>query len=430
MLNVAKENAVLSIDDIISYYASCCKQKTDFKLGLEYERISLDVSTQKNAKYKDLKKIIEHFASIKGWGILKDGNLTIGALEPCAMQKAATSISLEPGGQFEISLKPKKTIAEIEADMFEITELLDKIASVCNVEFKAVGITPNSTYQNIDIVRKNRYLIMADYLPGQGAFSPVMMRETAGIQVNVDYESEFDALQKLRIAAKMSPFLTGLFANSSVRAGKSVPYKSFRALAWKYTDRARSGLFYKNLLGKSIGGAGAVVPSFESYIDEILKVPMLFFERGHKAIEIKGKINFKEFMKYGFEGYQATFNDYILHSSLTFPDVRLKNCIEIRNHDSHKLPVAYAICALYKGILYSSSALCEAEELLKNFDGESCDAMGFLAAKNGLDFEVMCGGRNLSKIPAREIVKKLFEIAQNGLCDDEKKYLEAVNFGN
>lgn len=412
MLNAAKENAVVTKTEILDYYFNNCKQKADFKVGLEYERLSLNAVSKKNAEYKDLKKIIEHFASVNGWGILKDDGLTIGAM------KGETTISLEPGGQFEISLGPKATIDEIESEITEITDMLDKIAKICNVKFVPIGNTPFSTYQNINIVPKNRYLIMADYLPNQGAFASVMMRETAGVQVNFDYESESDALEKLRVCAKISPFLTGFFANSPMRLGKMLPFKSFRALAWKYTDNNRTGIFYKNLLkNRSCFG-------FEDYVDEILKVPMLFFQRGNEKIEVKGKINFKEFMKNGFKGYAPNFADYILHSSLTFPDVRLKNCIEIRNHDSQKLPLALAICAFYKGILHNEDAISEIGEMLKNLDGEACSELGFLAAKNGLDFILK---DNLTTLSPKEITKKLFEISYNNLKnmdEGEQKYLE------
>ena len=436
MLNLTKNEIACSKGDILDYYRESCKQENDFMVGLEYERLSLDATTKRNAPYENLKKIIEYFASIRGWGILRDGaGVVIGAMASGETNSpgagggygAVTSISLEPGGQFELSLEKKKSIGEIESDSVQILTLLDKIGDAHGVKFVPIGNTPYSTYRNINIVPKDRYLIMADYLPAQGRFSPVMMRETAGVQVNLDYRNEEDALLKLRLAAKMSPFLTGFFANSPMRAGKTLQYKSFRTLAWKYTDAARCGLFYKNLL-KNRACIG-----FEDYVDAILNVPMLFFERGAKKIEVRGKINFKEFLESGFEGHSATMQDYILHSSLTFPDVRLKNCIEIRNHDSHKLPLALAICAFYKGVMYSDTAMDEAAELLEGV--ENINELGFLAAKHGLDFEIpeasTAGGvRNgasaaaTSKFTARKITTKLFEIAHKNIGRDEQKYLE------
>ncbi len=408
MLNIIKDEITLSMGEIIDYYQKSCKQTDDFKVGLEYERLSLNTTTRRNAPYESLKKIIEHFASIQGWGILRDSAGTvIGAID------GATSISLEPGGQFEISLEKKESIRDIEEATVKIITILDKIATAYDVVFIPIGNTPYSTYQNIKIVPKDRYLIMADYLPKKGTFSPVMMRETAGVQVNLDYGSEEDALKKLQLCTKISPFLTGFFANSPMRNGKKIPYKSFRALAWKYTDSERCGIFYKNIL-KNRPYFG-----FEDYINEILNVPMLFFERGLEKINVGGKINFKEFIKNGFEGHSATLQDYILHSSLTFPDIRLKNCIEIRNHDSQKLPMALAICAFYKGILHSDSAICEVDELLTNINSENLEKLGFLVAKHGLDFVPFYG-----KLTPREITKKLFEIANKNLNKQEQKYLE------
>ncbi len=418
MLNLTKNETACNKADIIDYYRKNCKQESDFMVGLEYERLSLDADTRRNAPYENLKKIIEHFASINGWGILKDGTgVTVGAMANAeAASGTATSISLEPGGQFELSLEKKKNIGEIEADAAQILSLLDKIGDAYGVKFVPVGNTPYSTYQNINIVPKDRYLIMANYLPAQGAFSPVMMRETAGVQVNLDYKSEEDALAKLRLAAKMSPFLTGFFANSPIRGGKTSKYKSFRALAWKYTDAARCGLFYKNLL-KNRACIG-----FEDYVDAVLGVPMLFFERGAEKIEVNGKINFAQFLENGFEGHSATLQDYILHSSLTFPDVRLKGYVEIRNHDSQKLPLALAICALYKGIMYGS--MDEAVDILSGVNGGNLDELGFLAAKYGLNFEIPGVSAKSYSASPREITKKLFEIAHNSLEAAEQKYLE------
>jgi glutamate--cysteine ligase len=353
-----------------------------------------------------LAKIIENFAAIKAWGIIKDGKATVGAMG------GKNSISLEPGSQFEVSLEPKLTVCEIQTEMLENLKLLNNIAKIYDTTFLPYGIAPLSWYKNIELMPKKRYLIMADYFKKNALkFAPVMMRETAGVQVNFDYKSGADAILKLRACALISPFLTGFFANSPIRGGKLTPYKSFRALAWKYTDDVRCGFFYQNLLKNRFG------LDFEDYIDNILKVPMLFIERNNQKIVIGGKINFEQFMRNGYEGYYPDLTDYILHASLVFPDIRLKNCIEIRNHDSQNLPLTLAICAFYKGVLHKESNVMKILEMLR-FSADEVREFGFKSAKYGLSYDVV--GKS-----AFDVALELFEMAYDGpLLESEKEFLE------
>lgn len=392
--------------EIAEYYKNNCK-KGSLKTGLEYERVSLDSRTFETADYKNLAEIIRNFALINEWEIISDENTVIGARD------GFNSISLEPGGQFEISLEPKSRLADILESLNYYTRQIDKLGEYNNTIFLAYGINPKTTYPDIEIVNKRRYKIMADYLPEFGKLCPVMMRETAGVQANFDYESEEDAILKLKAAVFMSPFLTGFYANSPIRGNHLTKYKSFRALAWKYTGQNRCNLFYKNLVNSKMG------QGFEDYIDAILNVPMLYIERGGKYIELSGRITFKEFMKDGWGKYFATLEDYILHSSLTFPDVRLKNCLEIRNHDSQNNYMALSVCAFYKGILYSKDALYEVLDFLKPLNYEELEDLGHKSAKYGLDFT-----SDRLKMNAFDVTKRLFEISRKHLDETEKGYLD------
>lgn len=301
--------------EIEEYYRSNCK-KGELKVGLEYERVSLDSRAYEPAEYRCLSEIIRNFALMNEWELVIDSNIIIGAKDNFS------SISLEPGGQFEISLEPKSSLDDILENLNHYTRQLDKLGEFYNITFLPYGINPKTTYPDINIIKKKRYEIMADYLPKTGKLAPVMMRETAGVQANFDYVSEDDAILKLKTAAYMSPFVTGFYANSPIRGGELTKYKSFRALAWKYTGYDRCNLFYSNLINSRMG------QGFEDYINAIINVPMLYIQRNGRNIELEGKITFKDFMQRGYMNYTATLEDYILHSSLTFPDVRLKNCIE------------------------------------------------------------------------------------------------------
>ena len=406
MLNYKKPkstNKALTFDTIREYYLASAK--SDLKFGLEYERLSLDKNTLKNAPYERIEKIIKTFADLKGWGLLYDDKTLIGTMGD------GSSISLEPGCQMELSLKPCYAICEIEKNTKEICNLLDRIAKFYDVEFLSSGISPFSTYQNIEILKKKRYEIMANYLPHFGRFAPVMMRETAGVQLNIDYKSEDDAIKKIKMLNFIAPYLTGFFANSPIRNNKVTNYKSFRALAWKYTGKNRCNTFYKELLNNPRA-------NFDDYINAVLDVPMLFIERGGGKINLAdNNITFREFMKFGYGGYFAAFEDYILHSSLTFPDIRLKNCIEIRNHDSQDIKMTLALCAFYKGILCAQS-----DGIMRYFKDQTTDDIentGFLAAKFGIDFKY-------KNIDAKTFVKKLFKISYSNLAHEEKSYLDCA----
>ena len=353
MLNLVKNNEIkkqqnkLTIDDIKKYY----KGNLDNLIGLEYERLSLDKSTFKNASYEKLEKIIVNFSNITSWDLICDNDTIIGAIS-----NDGSSISLEPGCQLEISLAPKKDLAQIDFKMNEIINLLDNIAQVYDVIFLGYGISPVSCVDDIQLLNKRRYETMDKFLPNRsyGELSQKMMRQTAGIQINIDYKNEKDAFYKLKFLNLIMPFISALCANSPFENNRLSDVKSLRTNVWRYTGRERCNLFYK----KVFDGFFACNHLFSNYINEILNVSMIFIERDNKIVEINGKINFAQFIKNGFGGYFATMDDYILHQSLCFPDVRLKKYIEIRNHDSANLSTALALCALYKGLMRADIKQC------------------------------------------------------------------------
>lgn len=400
-----KQKQSHGLEDIINYYIN--NQSPNEKIGLEYERISLDKNSFKQAEFNNLFNIIKDFSKTNGWDLIYDNDTIIGA------KFGNSSISLEPGGQFEISLAPNESLDKIYLVLNNYVRQLDKLGEIYNTKFFAIGNNPKNCYQNLQILNKRRYKIMADYLYKKGKFAPVMMRETAGVQVNIDYKNAIDARRKILCANLMSPFLTGFFANSPFRGGKLTNYKSIRALAWKYTGPDRCNIFYKNVLDRPKGNI------FEQYANYILDVPMIFIVRDNNYIELNGNITFREFMQKGYKGYSAEINDYLTHQSLCFPDVRLKNCIEIRNHDSQNLDIAIAIGAIYKGILYNNKTIDKILDLLAPLNSNSLNKYGFLAAKKGVDYKV--GELNLY---AYDIVKRILYLAQNNLDFNEQKYLD------
>ncbi|MBR2069474.1 MAG: hypothetical protein IJ877_06920 [Candidatus Gastranaerophilales bacterium] len=407
--NIKIAKKPLSTDDIEKFYLQ--GSKTDTKVGLEYERISLDKKTLNSASYEKLGKIIEHFASIEGWELIYDEDTIIGA-----DNKKGTTISLEPGCQLEISLCAQKDIIKIDLEASKIIDLLDKIASIYDVIFLGYGITPKSNADEITILNKRRYKIMNEYLPycSKGELCPKMMRQSAGIQINVDYKNKEDAYIKLKLFNLIMPFISGLCANSPIENNTLKENKSQRSQVWRYTGKDRCNLFYKNIFHKKLFKKRNL---FKNYINEILDVPMVFIERDNEYIPIKGEITFKEFLKSGYKGYKAEYNDYITHQSLCFPDVRLKNYIEIRNHDSNTLSFALSLCALYKGI-----CLGDINSLLKELSMlniNKTDEYFTLSSCYGLDFEI-------GNMSAWEIIEKIFKFSSKNLHSKERIYLGSI----
>lgn len=404
MQNVLEKLKPVTIEDIIDYYKK--GESTKQTLGLEYERISLNSADYSQARFCDLFRIIETFSKLNNWEILYDNETVIGA------KKERSSVSLEPAGQFEISLEPKEDLFEIHSLMEKYITELDEIAIRNNVKFLSIGNNPKICYRDLKIIDKQRYQIMAEYLPKFGKFAPVMMRETAGVQVNVDYENELDAKRKIKACALMSPFLTGFFANSPFRNNKLTNYKSFRALGWKYTGSDRCNLFYKKVIDSNN-------PLYLEYLNYILDVPMIFIIRNNQYIKINGKITFREFLEKGFENYTASMDDYLIQQSLCFPDIRLKNCIEIRNHDSQNLEIAIAIASIYKGILYNKKATDKILNYLEPLNSDDLNQLGFISAKRGIDFRVEKLNKN-----ANEVTSFILSHAQSNLNQQEKRYLD------
>ena len=352
--SLIKEEKSLNKDDILSFFKKACKKTT--KIGMEFERLPLDVATFRRKLYFEdfgIRNLLNEFCQINNWEKICENNFIIGA------QKDGITISLEPGAQIEISTPPQNNIFEIEQQIIETDKQLLPLCAKYNIKLCAMGVAPFDDWKDIHLIPKKRYHIMNELLSGEKA--PTMMRETAGIQMTFDYRSETDAMEKLKLALMLSPFTTAMFANSPFHLGKVTEYKSFRASAWLKTDEKRCGLINSKIFSDDITNLG-----FEDYVDTVLKVPMLFFIRGEKYIQIKKHFTFETFMEKGFDGYFPTMDDFLLHLNLYFPEVRLRNYIEIRNIDSLSGKMKYAPATIYKAILYNKEARENCFELFKN----------------------------------------------------------------
>ena len=393
----------LGKEDILKLYTQGCKKPEDFTVGIEYERLPVSSSSFKAVDYSfGISEFLRQFAKEENWDYITDDYNIIG------LKQNHDTITLEPGCQIELSIKPEKTIFDIEKKIKSLNKVILPILDRLNITLLEYGVSPLTTHKNINIIPKKRYKIMAKYL--WGILSDVMMRETAGIQGAFDFEDEQDAVRKFKIANKLSPFMTAMFANSPIRGGVETGYKSFRALSWLNTDNDRCG-FACNLDGDF---------SFEDYIKAVMNSPVIFLNKGGHPVEVNGRINFAGYMNDGFEGFVPTEDDYKLQANLYFPDVRLRNFIEIRNHDCTHMP--YAVLAIYKGILYGKHAMDEIEDLFKEFAGRDFSELRYNVPKNALQSRI-------KSYAISDIAAEILYIAEKSLIElntGEEKFLEPV----
>lgn len=387
----------LKKSDILELFVGTGKQT----VGIEYERLPVSNSTCHAVGYDEgVCEFLRDFAKQENWDYITDDYNIIG------LKQGHNTITLEPGSQVELSLKPRSTLADLESRVNSLNKSMAPLLKKFNMTLLNYGVSPFSTHKCIDLIPKRRYKIMAKYL--WGILSDVMMRETAGIQGTFDFKDEADAVRKFKIANKLTPFVTAMFANSPIRGGVETGYKTFRGLSWLNTDNDRCGFacnFDEDF-------------SFEKYIDNVLHSPIIFLNKNDDNIVVNGKIDFEQYMKDGYEGFDATIEDFMLHANLYFPEVRLRNFIEIRNHDCNHMP--FAVLAIYKGILYSENAMSEVEELLKPYSHNDFAELRYNVPKCALHSRI-------KNIYVKDIAKEILAIADKSLRrTGENNYLDSI----
>ena len=397
----------LQREDILALFTNGYKPKSEHKIGMEFERLPISTVTNKAVSYDDdfgVCNFLRAFAKSENWDYITDDYNIIG------LKQGHDTITLEPGSQVELSIEPKNTIFDLKKKVDELDFLMRPILDRFNIKLLKYGVSPLSTHKSISLIPKRRYRIMAQYL--WGILSDVMMRETAGIQCCIDFENEEDAMRKFLIANKLTPFITAMFANSPIRGGVETGYKSFRALSWLNTDNDRCGFCGK--LSNEF--------SFEKYVDEVIKSPMIFINREDTPIALRGKFTFEDFMKSGYRDFDADIEDFKLHSNLYFPEVRMRNFIEIRNHDCVGKDMIYSVLAIYKGILYNETAMDEIEELFAKFDYNDFSELRYNVPKSAMN-------AHIAGIKVSEIAKEILYIAEKSLIEmdtNEENFLEPI----
>lgn len=351
-LGVGRFQTLKSEEDLLYYFESFVKARDAMRIGVEVELFAVDRETGKALPYhgpKGIFQILQRLAQTFQYEPVMEGEAIV------ALKRGDTLVSLEPGGQVELSAPPVDSIFDVETQIQNfLNELRTVRSQIPGIEWLAVGIQPFSALHEIPWVPKQRYAIMREHFKFRGLLSHFMMKCTATNQVSLDYSSEEDAMMSLRVVLAITSIVTALFASSSISEGKPNGFLSKRLEIWNYTDPDRTGLLPDFIEeGKT----------FRDYLDYLLEMPMLFLVRQRHWIPVRQR-TFRQFVRDGFEGFQATLDDFELHLSTAFPEVRLKQYLEIRGADGQSPSLIPSVAAFWKGILYDATARQKAWELV------------------------------------------------------------------
>lgn len=383
----------LSVDYLRSTYASYGCPRERWLVGGEFERAVVrgDGRPVGYADVDGIRWILDRLAERTGWKRYLEGENVI------ALEGDGASITLEPGGQVELSGAPHRTLAGLAAEVRKNRADLLALSEGHDLHWIACGLTPYPPIDAVGWVPKGRYVVMREYLPAHGDLAHWMMKGTCSVQANFDYADEADCARKFKVASGLGPLNTAIFANSPIAAGKETGFLSYRGHIWTRTDPARTGFPAAVRAGYSHAG----------WVDYLLDTPMMFYKPGGVWKPAHG-VSFRRWMAEGIDGVFPGEDDWALHQTSVFPEVRVKRTIEIRGADQVSLDLAIGFCALWTGVLYG--ALDEAEQLTAAFtaSAETPEARHHTAARSGLEGE-MSGRR------AADWARALVEIAHKGL---------------
>ncbi len=407
-------------EQMAEYLEAGCKPKDQWRIGTEHEKFGYCRDTLRPLPYEGERSILAVLSALRdrhGWAEVREADKLIG------LEKAGANISLEPGGQLELSGAPLETIHqtcdEVNSHLREVKDISDEIG----VGFIGLGAAPIWTHDEMPLMPKGRYRLMDSYMRTVGETGTTMMRRTCTVQVNLDFSSEADMVQKMRVALALQPVATALFANSPFFEGRVNGYKSWRGRVWQHLDPARTGM----LPFAFEDGFG-----FERWVDYALDVPMYFVYRDGRYIDALGQ-SFRDFLQGrlpALPGETPTLSDWADHLTTIFPEARIKKFIEMRGADGGPWRRLCALPALWVGLLYDQSALDAAWDLVRDWDAETREAWRVGAARDGLQAEV--GGRVMRDLAAEVValaragLKARARPGLGGMVADERHFLHAL----
>ncbi|WP_158969105.1 glutamate--cysteine ligase [Chachezhania sediminis] len=405
---------------LAEYLEAGCKPKADWRIGTEHEKFGYCRDSLKPLPYEGERSILAVLEALRdnhGWDPLTEGGNLIG------LTKDGANISLEPGGQLELSGAPLETIHEtcdeVNSHLAQVKDIADKIG----VGFIGLGAAPQWMHEDMPLMPKGRYKLMDAYMQKVGTTGQIMMRRTCTVQVNLDFGSEADMVQKMRVALALQPVANALFGTSPFFENKLNGYKSWRGYVWQHLDAARTGML-PFVFDEGFG--------FEAWVEYALDVPMYFVYRDGKYIDALGQ-SFRDFMDGklpALPGETPTLSDWADHLTTIFPEARLKKFIEMRGADGGPWRRLCALPAFWVGLMYDQGTLDAAWDMVKDWDAETREGLRQAAAKDGLKGEA--GGLKLLDIARQAValsdagLKARARTGAGGLIPDETHFLDTL----
>ena len=363
--------------DLIDVMARGSKPESEWRIGTEHEKHVFHTNPLRPVTYdgpQGIRALLDGIAAETGWHPFYDGDNPIGLRN----DEVAGGISLEPGGQFELSGAPQPDLHESAAELAEHMRVTKQVAGPLDIHFLGLGVTPLWSVDQIPAMPKSRYGIMKPYMEKVGTLGTSMMFRSCTVQTNLDFSSEADMVKKLRVSVALQPVATALFANSPFSEGRDSGYLSFRSHIWLNTDDARTGML-PFAFDEGFG--------FEQYADYALDVPMYFVIRDGAYVNVAGE-SFRAFLKGELPqlpGEKPTIKDWEDHLSTIFPEVRLKQFLEMRGADMGDEKSVTALSAFWTGLLYDEISLEAAYEMIKPWSAEERETMRREVPRLGLE---------------------------------------------
>ena len=410
-----------SRDRLVAWLEQGIKPKSEFRIGTEHEKLVFTTDGHGPVPYegpRGIRALLEGMRLLTGWQPITENEHIIGLTS--VVDSAA--ITLEPGGQFELSGAPVENVHETAREIHAHLAQLGEVARPLGLSFLGIGMSPKWSRVDTPMMPKGRYRIMTAYMPKVGRLGLDMMYRTCTVQTNVDFSSEADMVKKLRVGIALQPIATALFANSPFTEGRLNGFLSFRSEIWRDTDPDRTGM----LPWAFEPGMG-----FERWVDYALDVPMYFIKRGDRYIDVSGQ-SFRHLMAgklASLPGEHATMSDWANHLTTIFPEVRLKRYLEMRGADGGPTRSLVSLPAFWVGLLYDDAALDAACDLVKGWNAEQRQKLRDEVPRLALTAAI--GGRS-----AREIAADCLALARQGLKRrarldiggrDESRYLETLD---
>lgn len=398
----AESPIVETRDDLIRWIAAGEKARADWRIGTEHEKFAFHTDDLSPVPYegeRGIGNLMRQFIDRFGWLPIEENGQVIALKRP-SYEKGGT-ISLEPGGQFELSGAPLEnvhlTAEETEQHRREIMRVGEDLA----IGFIGIGFTPKWQLSEVPLMPKARYNVMMQYMPSVGRRGLDMMFRTATIQVNLDFGSEADMVKKMRVSLALQPIATALFAASPFEEGRPNGFQSLRSEVWRDTDPNRTGMLpfvFEDGMG------------YERYVDYALDVPMYFVYRNGKYIDVSGQ-SFRDFLEGklpGLMGQKPTEDDWSDHLTTLFPEVRMKRFLEMRGADGGRWHTITALPAFWAGILYDENALNAADDMIRDWTAQERETLRAEVTRHGLRTP-------FRQTTVQQLARRALAIARQGL---------------